>query len=73
MVTLTGRACHSFITGSGWWVKKKVDQKKNPDMATQPQKMDRVAFWFLMAMLIIGLLIITGLAITPVIMHLTGH
>ena len=35
--------------------------------------MDRVAFWFLMAMLIIGLLIITGLAITPVIMHLTGH
>lgn len=42
-------------------------------MATQPQKMDRVAFWFLMAMLIIGLLIITGLAITPVIMHLTGH
>ena len=72
MVTLTGRACHSFITGSGWWVKKKLI-KNIPNMATQPQKMDRVAFWFLMAMLIIGLLIITGLAITPVIMHLTGH
>lgn len=42
-------------------------------MATQPQKMDRVAFWFLMAMLIIGLLVITGLAITPVIMHFSGH
>lgn len=35
--------------------------------------MDRFAFWFLMAMLIIGLLVITGLAITPVIMHFSGH
>lgn len=35
--------------------------------------MDRIAFWFLMAMLIIGLLIILGLAATPLIMHLTGH
>ena len=42
-------------------------------MATQPQKMDRIAFWFLMAMLIIGLFVIAGLAITPVLMQLFGH
>jgi len=48
--------------------------KINPGiMATHPQKMDRIAFWFLMAMLIIGLLVIAGLAITPVLMQLFGH
>ncbi len=42
-------------------------------MANQSQKMDRISFWFLMGMLIIGLLVIAGLAITPLIMQLTGH
>ena len=42
-------------------------------MTTQPQKMDRIAFWFLMGMLVLGLLVIFGLAITPVILHFSGH
>lgn len=47
--------------------------KKIGAMANQSQKMDRISFWFLMGMLIIGLLVIAGLAITPLIMQLTGH
>ena len=35
--------------------------------------MDRIAFLFLMGMLVLGLLVILGLAITPVIMHFSGH
>ena len=42
-------------------------------MTTQPQKMDRIAFWFLMGILILGLLILAGMAITPVVMFFTGH
>jgi hypothetical protein len=42
-------------------------------MATQPEKMDRVAFYFMMAMLVIGLMILAGLAITPLIMELFEH
>ncbi len=39
-------------------------------MATQPEKMDRLAFYFMMAMLVIGLMILAGLALTPLFMEL---
>lgn len=42
-------------------------------MATQPQKMDRWSFYFLMALLLIGLLVLAGLAITPLFLELFGN
>lgn len=41
-------------------------------MATEQQKTDRWAFYFLMALVLIGILILLGLAITPLVLKLFG-